>query len=1086
MVAGARIVAETGGELEFRILGPLAVLRGGSDLPVTGERPRALLAALLLCANRPVPVDTLVAQLWGDTPPRRPRAALQMTVTRLRQALGDRPDGQPVIRTTADGYRIVVDPERLDLIRFDRLLRRSEQVSDPAEVSALLATALDLWNGPALADVRAEVLQRDEVPPLNERWTRAVERRIEAELRLGRHAHVVADLRELTTKYPMRERFWSQFMRALWSAGRRGEALETYQRVTRLLADELGIDPSAELRRLYQSFLADDAAAAQTAGNGRLEPAAAGGWPAASVTAQPADPATVTPSVTAVIGTAAADGLPTGTRTAGTEAADASAAGTSTVDTAADGVPASRAQDQPSDPSADLTEVSDTHQCAAPTWLPACQLPPDLGDFVGREATVSRLATLLDPPRDGSAPPIVVVGGQPGVGKTASALRAAHRLRGTFPDGQWYVPLLGASGAPLDPVDVMADLLQASGMELAAIPAAPAAREAAYRARLADRRVLLVLDDAVDEAQVRPLLPGTPTSAVLVTSRTMQSGLADAVGVRLDPLDEDEAVALFGRVVGPERIAREEQAAREIAALCGHLPLALRITGGRLAPRPRASLTSFALRLGDESRRLDELTAGGRSVRGSLELSYAALERDTRTAFRCLGLLPPGDFAAWTLAALAGGSDGERLVEQLVEASLLDPMGVDSTGEARYRPHDLVLLYARELSERDSPAERQAAYRRYVDALVDLAFAAYLRDPQTRDRLPPDEGETVHVVPTYEARRLTADRSAWLRVERHHLYAAVERACVEGWYADAARLTDLMILLEEHDLPRMVELHELVRDAAARAGDERVAWRAEYGRAMVLITDRLSEAAELFERCGVAFERVDAPVELVYSLTGLVFCRWMQNADVPLELAERALQVAERTDDVHAQYLALRTLGEAHSARSEHDEALVRFAQALPLARQIGDTNNIALNLNQLAGSLLELEEYDRAAEMAYEALAILTADNDTHGAGYVLEKLSRIESARGRHADATAHAERSRRLLHEVGDRRGMATATVQLAAAHIGNGEPGQAIRLIEPVLPILVETEAGRTASRARRLLVVARGLLGGGHRAGVSLL
>jgi DNA-binding SARP family transcriptional activator len=330
-------------------------------------------------------------------------------------------------------------------------------------------------------------------------------------------------------------------------------------------------------------------------------------------------------------------------------------------------------------------------------WVSLRQLPPDVWHFVGRDRLLADLAAAIAPDRQRTAVPIVTVTGPSGVGKTALATRAAHLTRHRFPDGQWHVRL-GTAGAPRDPEEILGELLEASGVDRRSIPAGLERRTAALRTRLADRRVLLLFDDAAGAAQVQPLLPGTAGAAVLVTSRRLLGGLAES-SVRLGPLGDAEALELLGRLAGPERVAAEPAAAAEVCAACGRLPLAVRIAATRLAAHPEWTVERLAMRLRDHRHRLDELAVDGLAVRPGLELSYRTLDPPLRTALRRLARLGTGEFTASTAGTLAGVGDGERLLEGLVTANLVHPVDADPAGEPRYRLPELVASYAAELDQ---------------------------------------------------------------------------------------------------------------------------------------------------------------------------------------------------------------------------------------------------------------------------------------------------------------------------------------------------------------------------------------------------
>ncbi|WP_162907281.1 AfsR/SARP family transcriptional regulator, partial [Allorhizocola rhizosphaerae] len=420
--------------MEFRVLGQLEMATGGVDArhwsPVAARKPRILLAALLVQANELVPTGELIEFIWAGARPRNPRAALQTCATRLRQLLHDAGSKARIVGSDT-GYRIILDPTDVDLGLFGILVRAAETAAergDTAGEADALREALSLWRGEPLAGIDSEALLRDAVSRLAGWRLEILQRRLELDLRLGRHAQVVTELRELVERYPLRERLWWLLISALHRDGRRAEALAAYRDVSAHLAEELGVDPGAELRELHMAVLQGESASPESV--------------------------------------------------------------------------------------------------ARESWLGQCRLPPAVRGFVGRDEAISALLDQLRP--RGGVPPehVVAISGLPGSGKTALALHVAHALRDDYPDGQWYVRLGGAGPSPREPAHVLDELLRTAGVEPGTIPAEPSEREGALRARLADRRLLLVLDDAAGAAQVLPLLPGTPGCAVLITSRATLSGLA--------------------------------------------------------------------------------------------------------------------------------------------------------------------------------------------------------------------------------------------------------------------------------------------------------------------------------------------------------------------------------------------------------------------------------------------------------------------------------------------------------------------------------------------------------------------------------
>ncbi|MGW4412122.1 ATP-binding protein [Nonomuraea sp. NPDC004702] len=352
------------------------------------------------------------------------------------------------------------------------------------------------------------------------------------------------------------------------------------------------------------------------------------------------------------------------------------------------------------------------------------QLPPDIEDFTGRAEDAAELAKLLISREAETAVVVTALSGKGGVGKTSLALHVAHRVRDHFPDGQMYVNLRGVEAQVLDPAEVLGRFLRELGVDAESVPEQVEDRARMYRAQLADRRILLVLDNALNEQQVRPLLPGSATCAVLITSRARLGALSGAHTHALDVMTVEQGLDLLQNIVGKARVAAEPHGAREIVELCGQLPLALRIAGARLASRPIDRLAGFAVRLRDEQHRLDLLKVGDLEVRANFALSYQVCDEELRGAFRLLGMLKTADFSAWTLAALAGVSmhTAQEMLERLVDAELIEIAGDDRTGIRRYRFHDLLRVFARErLAVEETEATHKAALTRLLEFYIALA-----------------------------------------------------------------------------------------------------------------------------------------------------------------------------------------------------------------------------------------------------------------------------------------------------------------------------------------------------------------------------
>ncbi|MEN3540057.1 BTAD domain-containing putative transcriptional regulator [Microbispora sp. ZYX-F-249] len=707
---------------EFDVLGPLRMRRDGTQVPLGPTMLRRLLATLLCTPGSPVPVPALIEALWGSTPPRSAHKTLQIYVLRLRRAMGER---DRVVHGTG-GYAVAVLPPELDALRFRELTtagRAARRNADLTTAGMLFERALGLWRGTAFADAGDVAQVADEARRLEEERLLTCEELAVVDLARGRHAELVTGLTETARLHPYRERLHACLMLALSRAGRQAEALEVYQRTRTVLGEELGVEPGRLLRRAHEAVLRDEATGP------------------------------IIDEILGAEGTARADehgACPL--HTGGGDGAGSDAEG--------------RADEGRAGPAATVP----------------CPLPPDIADFTGRRETVESLRLWLTGGGGrSSATPVVTLYGGAGTGKTTLAVHVAHRLRETFPDGRLHADLRGTGPRPAEPAEVLARFLAALGADARAVPDGTEERGELFRTLLADRRVLVVLDDAAGEEQVRPLLPGGPGCAVLVTSRRALAGLS-ARAVRVGPLDPACASELLARIAGPDRVAARPAVAAEIVRLCGHLPLAIRIAGAKLALREHWHLGHLADRLRGERRRLDELAVGDLSVRAGLAADYDRLDETARRALRMLGLLDVTGFAAWMLAAALDVPvrDAETYADLLVEAQLLSCAGGDGTGRFRYRFPGLVRLFARERAELEETAvERDKAIARVLGALLALAEAAGGGLPEQPVSAIRGAAPRWYADPA-TTRALVGDAAAWFDSERETPLAGVAQACRLG------------------------------------------------------------------------------------------------------------------------------------------------------------------------------------------------------------------------------------------------------------------------------------------------------------------
>jgi len=634
--------------LRFSILGPLEISDdAGRPIAVTRPLHRSALALLLLTAGQPSSASRLIAGLWGDEPLLRPDVSLRSCVYGIRKIL---PDAGRLI-TRPSGYLLAVAPGELDLDDFLDLTRRGRDALDagnPRTATALLGQAISLWREPPLADLPAVPARQGLLDQRNE----AREALTDARLAVGEHRQVLAELRTVVAADPLQEHAWAQLITALYRSGARAEALAAFGRLRLTLISAHGIDPGPELQDLHRRILADDptlmitgpAPEISLAGTGpapRPEPASAPGQePAPEPKPPPASPPQSAPA-------------PTVARPA---------------------------------PTARETAVA---------WQPACQLPMAVADFTGRAAELHSLLDRLS----GAGMAVTVISGMLGAGKTALAVHAAHLARACFPDGQLYA-CLDDGGRPRDPQSVLGELLRGLGVPAGSILATRFEREALYRSALAGRRVLVLADGASSAAQVRPLLPGTAGSAVIVTSRARLPDLDGARFIGLGGLDPADSVRLLGRISGRgEGVApAEADAGRSIASACGYLPLALRIAGARLADAPELTMADLARLLVDERRRLGELEVGDVSMRTRLGTVAKAVSGQARRALALLAAADQREISGPAIAALLGDNGALNVAPELADAGLLHRVsGNGHSSVGIYSMHPLVRTYAAEL-----------------------------------------------------------------------------------------------------------------------------------------------------------------------------------------------------------------------------------------------------------------------------------------------------------------------------------------------------------------------------------------------------
>jgi DNA-binding SARP family transcriptional activator/tetratricopeptide (TPR) repeat protein len=978
--------------LSFGLLGPLQVLDGGRTVHVRAGKHRILLAGLLLRPNQVVSTDELIEWLWEGSPPARARPALQTYVARLRALLGDGAgDGAPPIGTRPGGYVIEVAPELIDHVRFRDLVNGAGAVgpgpasggetTGPETELARLGSALALWRGRPMEDVPSEALRRDEGHRLTELWLRARERRLELALQLGGHGEVLGELRAFTTEQPLREHVRCLLMLALYRSGRQTEALAVYQDARRTLRNEFGIEPGPELSDVHRRILAGD-------------------------------PSLATPDVETVARETAVS-LAGNSATGTTAGAIAAAPGSASV-------------------AGDLGSAART--------VPA-QLPHDLPGFTGRSAELAQLQDLLPieprlpnqrrrnglaagaeqaPGSDDRAHPAVTIAlieGAAGIGKTALAILWCHRIAGRFPDGQLYVDLRGFDPRqpPLTPAGALRQLLGALGVDPARIPVEEDGQAGLYRSLLAGKRVLVLLDNAASAAQVRPLLPGGSGALVVVTSRNRLGGLvardaAHAVG--LDLLGPDEALALLTRAIGPDRVGAEPEAARELARLCGNLPLALRVAAQRVAVRPYLTLRDLVAELGAERGRLDVLSTGAdetTAVRAVFSWSYRALDPASARVFRLLGL-HFSDIGTAAVAALAGvgAAEARRSLEVLAGGHLLEEVGA-----GRYRCHDLLRLYAGECAEQDETEDGRAeAVHRVLTWYLHTAVAASRAlNPYTRHLLlPPPE-------PTCAPLEFSGYHEAldWCESERGNLVAAVGKAAERGddalaWQLPIALWSFFNLRKHWND---WLTTHEIALSAAQRLGN--LAAEASVHNSLGLMHWDLRDHGASLAHLGLAQEQGRA-----------LGNRWVEG-------------------------LSLVLLGVNHQDLGRADTALAHHRAAAAIFRELGDGWGEGMALIGLGLAHRSLGQLADAVDGHEHAARTFREIGDPWGEGIAMLGLCATYAELGRDADAVEHCEYTIALARGIGDRHTEARALHILGDALSRTGRPEAAAEAWQRALTI-----------------------------------
>ncbi|MFF5492666.1 helix-turn-helix domain-containing protein [Streptomyces aquilus] len=649
-------------------------------------------------------------------------------------------------------------------------------------------------------------------------------------------------------------------------------------------------------------------------------------------------------------------------------------------------------------------------------------------DFTGREDELATLAALAaDPARTRG----VVLFGPGGQGKTTLAAEAARRLAGHFPDGCVTVQLHGMSESPVPAAEALVLLLTALGHPPDRIPVDPAAREAVYRSTLADRRVLVVLDDAADEPGTRPLLPDAPGCLSLVTARRPLAGLEGVQRIRLGGLSTRESAGLLERILGTGRTAGQRDAIQRLTGLCGHLPLALRIVGNRLSSRPAWTPDRLAGQLADEERRLSGLVAGDLAVRSAFALSYRQLAGPRRLLLRRLALTPGRDIGPELAAVLVEGDPiaVEDSLDQLVDRGLLEESAL-----GRYALHDLVRLFAREQSAQEDPPDVTAEARlRMADWLLRSACAAgrVFEAPGAPEPWP---GDLPPFVP--ESR---PDAERWLTAERAHWAGAVEILSAAGEHERVLHTSRALYWFSDRwsEWPEWRLLFGHGARAAAALGDRAaeahqlncLAWAHSVGATQY--PEAEEHARRALELATAAGDRKQQAWALAY-LTGALMGQERATEAVPV--IERALRIFESLDDPTGTAVAARQHASALRDAGEPEKALALHRAQLGISSDVPGLDEYIQTLirREIAADLLALGRWSEAATAYRGVVTPHTHRGIERSRAITLEGLATALEHTGELGESRTHYEEALRLYEAVGDTA--AAESVRTAIARLG----------------------------------------------------
>jgi len=696
------------------------------------------------------------------------------------------------------------------------------------------------------------------------------------------------------------------------------------------------------------------------------------------------------------------------------------------------------------DPAPPLRELHQRILTEDPTLTPTTDrphrndLPRDITDFAGREAEIARLVDALDRVR-GGAVVVSAIDGMAGIGKTVLAVHAAHQLAERFPDGQLFLDLHGHTPGtpPIDPAAALAALLRALGVPGERIPDSLDERAGLWRAHLAGRKTLVLLDNALDATQVRPLLPGAASCLALITSRNRLTDLDVTLSLSLDVLSADDAITLFTDIVGAERVAADPVSAREVVALCGCLPLAVRIAAARLRSRPGWTVADLAARLRDD--RLAELVTGDRSVSAAFTLSYQLLSDAQQRLFRGLGILPVDTFDVYVAAALIGVSsrEAERLLEDLLDAHL-----IEQRSDGRFRLHDLLRQHARETAERDEPAQaRHDAVTRVLDYYLHTTNLAAAHFAPGRRYAMAELAFTPEHTPEFDGQPAAL---AWCESEYPNLmsviaYAADYKQDAHVWQLAHALWYFFFLRGYYQD---WITTNELALAATERIGDRRA--HADTLRFLGTAYWRTGDFAAALHHHQLAmdgYRRLGDQAGEAAALRnlGLVRERLGRYAEAMAD-TRAGLALHHTLGDQRGQGAALTALGRMHRQLGRYAEAVEYQGQAIELLRAVGDPWGQAGSLREQGICAARLGRYDDALDSLRESAALHRKLGNGSGEAHSLNQIGVVHRLRGEFTEAIDQHQQALEQTRDVGDHSEMEVLN-ELGETYLAAGRPDQA---------------------------------------------